>query len=179
MSPMVLAYVLIFCRVVIGLVFLISGVSKIMHLPQFKQAITNFRILPGQLSGIAAQLCLVGEFSVVALIVAGGSFLLPGFLLAVMLLTIFCGALAWVLARKLRTSCNCFGPNVQSVTVSDLWRNAGFIGCALVGCILQNWLREKPTALSWLAWIPISLGALAFVIIWVQVGEIARLFRPN
>ena len=179
MSPMVMAYVLTFCRVVTGLVFLISGASKAGHLPQFKQTITNFHLLPNHLSGIAALLFLAGEFSVVLLMIAGGSFLLPGFVLAIALLTMFCGALASVLVRKLHTSCNCFGPSEKPVTVSDLWRNLGFIGCALGGCVTQTWLRETDATVSWLAWIPISLGALVFVIIWVQVGEIAQLFRSN
>lgn len=179
MSLMVTAYVLTFCRVVTGLVFLVSGVSKSGHLPQFKQTIINFRILPNQLSGIAALLLLAGEFGVVLLMIAGGNFLLPGFVLAIALLIVFCGALASVLARSLRTSCNCFGPSEKPVTVSDLWRNLGFIGCALGGCVTQTWLRETDTTLSWLAWISISLGALVFVVIWVQLGEITQLFRSN
>lgn len=179
MSLMILVSALIFCRVVIGLVFLIAGVSKAAHLPQFKQTIASFRILPRHLSSIAALLFLAGEFGVVALIIAGGRFLLPGFILAIMLLTIFCGALASVLIRKLHASCNCFGPSEKPVTVSDLWRNFGFIGCALFGCVTQTWLRETDTTLSWLAWVPISLGALAFVIIWVQLGEITQLLRSN
>jgi hypothetical protein len=179
MSLLVMAYVLTFCRVVSGLVFLISGVSKASHLPQFKQTIVTFRLLPNQLSGIAALLFLAGEFSVVLLMIVGGSFLLPGFILAITLLTVFSGALVSVLIRKLRTSCNCFGPSEKPVTVSDLWRNLGFIGCALFGCVTQTWLRETNTTVSWLAWIPISLGALVFVVIWVQVGEITQLFRSN
>ncbi len=179
MSLLVMAYVLTFCRVVIGLVFLISGVSKASHLPQFKQTIITFHLLPNQLSGIAALLFLAGEFGVVLLMITGGNFLLPGFVLAVALLTVFSGALASVLIRKLRASCNCFGPSEKPVTVSDLWRNLGFIGCALFGCVMQTWLRETDTAVSWLAWIPISLGALVFVVIWVQVGEITQLFRSN
>ncbi|HLV99936.1 MAG TPA: MauE/DoxX family redox-associated membrane protein [Ktedonobacterales bacterium] len=179
MSLMVMAYVLTFCRVVTGLVFLISGVSKAGHLPQFKQTIITFRLLPNHLSGITALLFLAGEFGVVLLMIAGGHFLLPGFILAITLLAVFCGALASVLARSLHTSCNCFGPSEKPVTVSDLWRNLGFIVCALGGCVTQTWLRETDTTVGWLAWIPISLGALVFVVIWVQLGEIAQLLRSN
>lgn len=179
MSLLVMAAVLTFCRVVIGMVFLISSASKALHLVQFKQTITHFRLLPSKLSGSAALLFLAGEGSVVVLIIAGGNLLLPGFLLAMTLLLVFCGALASVLFRKLRTSCNCFGPSAHPITVSDLWRNLGFGGCALAGCVTQNWLQGTHTTLSWLASIPISLGALVFVMIWIQLGEITRLFRPN
>lgn len=179
MSLMVMAYVLTFCRVVTGLVFLISGVSKVAHLPQFKQAIINFQILPRKLSGIAALLFLASEFGVVALIGAGGSFLLPGFLLAALLLTVFCGALASVLVRKLGTSCNCFGPSDKPVTGFDVLRNGGLIICALMGMGILFKTKQTGYSLSILEWILVGAGATVFLLIWMKLGDVIHLLSQE
>lgn len=172
-------YILIFCRVVTGLVFACSGISKARDLAQFKQAILDFRLLPAQVSGPVAILFLCGEFAVVLFVATGGPLLFYGFILAGFLLCIFCIALASVLVRKMRTSCNCFGASDRPVTSTDLWRNAGFILCAVGGCGASLWargVRENPGVVESLL---VALGALVFVLIWVQLGEIAQLFRQS
>src|ERR1700737_4006721 len=131
---MIAFYILAFCRVTTGLVFAISSLSKARDIPTFKQAVLGFRLLPQHLSGPLAILFLCGEFTVVLLVTIGGSLLLSGFVLATLLLLIFCGALASVLARRLQTACNCFGSSEKNVSSADIWRNLGFILCASVGC---------------------------------------------
>ncbi|SRR5581483_3348967 len=173
---MITLYITAFCHIVIGLVFLFSSVSKAVRLAQFKQTITDFHVLPSKLSSLTAFLLLLGEFSVVILMAIGGDLLLPGFILASTLLIIFCSALVSVLLRRLHTSCNCFGINNKPVTVSDLWRNLGFVSCALGGCIVQTWLPSTREILGGLEWILISSTALIFVMIWIQLGEITQLF---
>lgn len=172
-------YMLGFCRVAIGLVFAISSITKARNMTQFQQAIVDFQLLPRKLSKLAAFLFLGGEIAVVLFIILGGSLLLPGFSLAILLLLIFCAALASVLIRKMRTSCNCFGSNKKPVTAVDIWRNAGFLLCAAGGCEALIWLRGAQESLQAIAWLPIALGAAVFVMIWVQLGEIVQLFRQG
>lgn len=179
MSLMTLAYVLTFCRVVTGLVFLISGASKARQLPQFKQTIMTFQLLPNQLSGIAAMLFLVGEFGVVILMIAGSTFLFPGFVLAITLLTLFCGALASVLARKLRTSCSCFGTSEKPVTGYDLIRNGGFIICALTGMGILLRAKHPAYSLSVLEWMMVGLGAAVFALIWLKLGDVLSILTQE
>lgn len=175
----VLLYLLAFCRVVIGLVFLMSSVGKARDLPGFQQTIRNFALLPGQFSGAAAWLFLFGEIAVMLLVVLGGPLLLPGFVLALGLLLLFCLALILVLARHIRTSCSCFGASEQPVSLADVWRNVGFILCALGGCLALLWTRGSTLALSLPEWLLPGLGAALFVVLWSQLGEIAHLFRQD
>lgn len=170
-------YVLAFCRVVIGFAFLISSVSKARDIAQFQRAIRNFNILPDRLSGIAASLFLCTEFVAAALVFIGGPLLFIGFFLALGLLLLFSLALQSVLARRIRTSCACFGAGGQPVSSVDVWRNLGFILCALGGIGALIWTKGSQENLNLFEWLLTGLGAVAFVALWVQLGEIARLFR--
>jgi len=172
-------YMLAFCRVTIGLVFAISSISKARNVAQFQQAIVDFRLLSRQLSNLAAFLFLCGEFAVVLCTIIGGPLLLPGFFLAILLLLVFCAALASVLSRKMHTSCNCFGSSKKPVTLIDIWRNAGFLLCAGGGCEALLWLRGAQESLQWVVWLLIALGATVFVTIWIQLGEIVQLLRQG
>ena len=178
-ATMVSLYLLAFCRVVIGLTFMVSSVGKVLNIAQFRQTICNFRILPGWLSGVAAMLFMCGEVAVVVFVVIGGSLLVVGFSLAIFLLLLFCIALLSVLVRRIRTTCNCFGASAKQVSHLDVWRNAGFILFALGGYGSLAEAKGTQVNLSLLGWGLIGLGAVVFVIIWIQLGEIIQLFRPG
>lgn len=170
-------YLLAFCRVAIGLVFAISSLSKARTIAQFSQAIFDFHLLSRRLSSLAASLFLCGELAVVLLMAIGGALLLPGFILAILLLLIFCAALASVLIRNLNASCNCFGASKKPVTAADIWRNVGFLLCAGGGCETLLWTRGVQGSLEGMAWLLIALGAGVFVTIWIQLGELVQFFR--
>ncbi len=170
-------YLLMFCRIATGLVFAISSLNKARSLAQFQQAIVDFHLLTWRLSNFAALVFLGGEFAVVLLMLIGESFLLYGFALAILLLLIFCAALASVLVRKLHTSCHCFGASEKPVTQADIWRNVGFLLCAGGGCEAVIWTRGVQGSLEWMAWLFIALGAAIFVMVWIQLGEIVQLLR--
>jgi uncharacterized membrane protein YphA (DoxX/SURF4 family) len=167
---------LAFCRAVIVLVFALSSVSKAVDIAQFKQTIHAFHLLPERFSRLAALLFLSGEFTVVLLVALGGSLLFVGFVLAVGLLLLFCFALMTVLARNIRTSCHCFGPGTKQVSRLDIWRNIGFIVCALVGSTTLPWIKGSQGAMGLGEWILIGLAATVFVVIWTQLEEITHLF---
>lgn len=173
-------YVLAFCRVVIGVAFLVSSTSKVIDFPGFKEAVRAFRLLPSRLSSSAAFLFLCSEVAVVVLLVLGGSFLLPGFALAIGLLSLFSCALVTVVIRRIRTACHCFGPSTKEVSFIDVYRNLGFIVCALVGFGTLLWTKVGlQVSLNLLEWIFIGLGGVAFLVIWTQLGEITQLFRQH
>jgi len=165
--------------VTIGLVFAISSFGKVRNIQKFKQAILHFQLLPSHLSYPLAVLFLSGELAVVLFVIIGGPLLLPGFILATLLLLIFCGALASILVRRIQTACNCFGSNEKNVSYTDLWRNLGFILCASLGYETLIWTQGAPVRLGGVEWLLTSLGALVFVLIWIELGEIVQLFRPN
>lgn len=106
---MTVAYVLIFCRATIGLVFLMSCMSKALDIKHFRRAIDAFGILAHRYIRLSALFLVLSEALVALCMVVGQSLLLPGFFLAMVLLLLFSLALASVLVRKINLSCNCFG----------------------------------------------------------------------
>lgn len=176
---MLVLSVLTFCRVVIGLVFVLSSISKARDMAQFRQTLQTFDVLPPRLSQVAAVLFLGSEFVVVAFVLIGGPLLIFGFSLAIGLLLLFCLALASVLARGIRTTCNCFGTSTKEISTFDVWRNIGLIICALTGVTFLTVAKSAWFPLSVFEWMLISLGAVGFVIIWLQLGEIVQIFHQS
>lgn len=176
---MVIAFLLImtFCRVAIGLVFAISSISKMRDIAQFKLTVRDFHILPSTISGTVAVLFVGSEFAVVLLALLDGMFLFGSFILAIVLLLLFCIALISVLSRRVALSCNCFGTSNTPVSYADVWRNAAFILCALVGCATFFLIRNSTEALGTLEWIVTALGTVVFVLVFIQLGEIVKLFQ--
>jgi hypothetical protein len=75
-------HVVILCRTVIGLVFIVPGVGKARDMSQFKQTVRDFHLLLSAISGMAAILLLCGECAVVLLALPGGALLRGSFILA-------------------------------------------------------------------------------------------------
>lgn len=174
MAPV--SYLLAFCRVTLGLVFLFSGSGKVLHFPAFVQTIGRFRILPTSLSAPAAVLFCASEWAIIVCLVAGGPWLLVGFGLAGLLLLLFCAAMMAVIFRQIHTSCACFGATEEEITWANIWRNAGLLLCVLGGCTALS-QTEKPLSLA--GWAVISLSALGFVTIWLRLRDIVNLFHQG
>lgn len=168
-------YLQAFFRLTIGLVFTLSFLGKMRDPYSFILAIERFRVIPHNLSRITAYIFLTGELMVIITMLLGGPFLFWGFLLAAVMLVIFCFALASTIVRKIQTSCNCFGISEKPVSIYDIVRNVGFILSASAGCGISTLAISKAPELSWLEWVMVSVMAGVFLLVWVQVGEIAAL----
>lgn len=175
---MLMMYLLIFCRVVIGLVFLRAFLQKAQNIRLFVQTVARFDVLPPSLSGLAGLSVLGGEVAVVVLLMAGSSFTGLGFVLASLLLGLFSLAIVWVLIRDIRTPCNCFGTTDRQVSAVDVWRNAGLMVCALAGGAAYLTARQ-PADVSSVEQGLIWLVAAVFVTVWLQLGEILHLLRDG
>jgi uncharacterized membrane protein YphA (DoxX/SURF4 family) len=175
---MIWSSILVFCRVAIGLVFLLSSGSKVRNVSQFQQTITRFRLLPERLSPVISLVGIVAEMTVVLLLVVGGRLLLIGFLLATILLLIFCAALASVLARSIQTSCNCFGTSEKPVTKADIYRNITFILCSLIGFVLITQVMRSEQIEPGM-WLLSGVMAAIAVMTTLSLDDIMQLFRSN
>jgi len=170
---MVYANLFVFSKVIIGVVFAISAISKLQDFPQFRKSIRDFQLLPNGFVDTSALLFVLAEVSVVGLLLIRPWI---AFLLATLLLLIFSAALALAVVRKLELRCNCFGKSQRPISPADLIRNGGFLACSLCGI----WLSMRPDALQSIAPLHagvITFAALAFVIVWMQVSEIYQLFQ--
>lgn len=168
--------ILAFCRFTLGLAFLMAFTGKVRDVQSFRHTIIGFRLLPAKLSTATALLILSSELGIITCMMLGSAFLLPGFLLALALLLVFSGALASVIVRKQRLSCNCFGASSQLVTPVDLWRNAGLGLCAVGGCGAQSW-SSQAQPLGLMEWLLVALVATIFVLLWTQLSSLVQLFR--
>ncbi|MBW4666735.1 MAG: hypothetical protein KME60_04650 [Cyanomargarita calcarea GSE-NOS-MK-12-04C] len=168
-------YLLAFCKIVVGFLFTISFIAKLRNFSQYVDTVRDFRLLPKSFSRSAAALVLICELAIVLFLF---KWQVIAFWLATGLLVIFSVALASVLSRNIQTNCNCFGTSKRLVSQTDLLRNFGFLLCSCCGA----WLAAKPEVnvpITPLNLAIIGFIALAFVLIWEQLGEISRLFQPN
>ena len=166
------AYVLVFCQVVVGSVFVLSVWGKLRDIKAFEEAIRGFQLVPAALIRPATITFVVGEMVIVVMLVVGGPLLLAGFVLAGALLVLFSGALLSVLQRKLDVSCGCFGATDQRVSYYDIVRNGGFILCAAIG----GWVATTPIQAGLESLLLVG-GAVAFVLIWTNLQDIVHVLR--
>jgi uncharacterized membrane protein YphA (DoxX/SURF4 family) len=94
-------------RLILGTVFIVAGVDKILHPLAFAKSIDNYQILPDTLVNFAAMILPWIELALGSLLIAG--VWLPGTVVLVnLLLGAFFAALIYNLARGLNVDCGCF-----------------------------------------------------------------------
>lgn len=169
-----LPYLLVFCRLTIGLLFAYAFVGKVRDLAGFAQTITSFKLLPPRWSKGVALLFLGGEAAVVVLLLIGGELLPLAFGLALLLLTTFTIALVSVLVRRIQTPCNCFGKRDQPVTYADVWRNAGLVLLSAIGLWTAG---QASITLNLVELFLIAVIAIVFVLLWTNLTDIVTLFQ--
>jgi hypothetical protein len=174
---MILPYLLAFCRVVIGLVFGFSSLSKVINFSIFEQTIIQFDLFPKGLSPFAALFFLSSEFIIALLMIVGNSWLAPGFFLGTFLLMLFCGGLISAMHRNIRIACNCFGPFQGVISMISIYRNIVFLICAIIGFTIS--VNGETWFLGPVDWILSGLGAVALVIICMHLDEIVQVFRQE
>jgi hypothetical protein len=150
---------------------------KVQNVGQFSQTIADFQFLPRPWSTKLAYLFLMGEFATVVFLLMGKHLLSFAFGLALLLLISFTIALLSALRRKIQTKCNCFGNNENSLGFANIWRNMGLIIVSGIG--LWAMAGDLNMSLSILESLFITLSALVFVLVWVNLANIATLFRTT
>ncbi len=117
---------------------------------------------------------------VLALMILGGnSLLMAGFLTAVLLLSVFCIALLAILIRGLQVPCNCFGSSRKPASPADIWRNVGFLACAIVGIASLTALPDAAVKMSLGEAGLLGMMAVVFVALSVSLGEVLEVFRAS
>ncbi len=170
-------YLLAFCRITIGLLFITSFWRKAWDVPGFAQTISRFDLLPERWSYPLALLFLGAELAVVILVIFGGSLLSLAFNLALLLLAVFTMALVSVLRRRLQAACNCFGASHQPVTHADVWRNVGFILVAAGGLWTTQAAGGVGAGLTFIEMLLLTIIASVFVLVWANLSDIMALFQ--
>lgn len=171
-----MAYVEVFGRCLIGLVFVASAWSKRPVNGQFKQfsdSLAAMRLLPARFVVPVAAGVVALEAAVVLLL------LLPlaafGFALAILLLAGFAGAIFLVLRRGVQASCRCFGGSgAAPFRRHHIVRNVALIAVAGAGLVAAL----AAPAISWEA---VALGAMPGAVVALLVtrlDDLVELFAP-
>lgn len=127
-------YLLFLFRIILGLVFIYSGIIKIIDTPGFSDSIYNYRLLPGLLINFLAIILPWIELITGLLLILGISINENAFIINLML-AIFILAITINLFRGLDINCGCFGTeNVTKIGLTKLFENTIllFMGISLM-----------------------------------------------
>ena len=100
--------VALFARLLLGAVFLMSGLTKLAAPRQFAIDVRQYRILPATLSDAVAYMLPFAEVAAAALLLSG-FYSQWGAVAATGMLIVFMAAVAIVMVRGQDVSCACFG----------------------------------------------------------------------
>ena len=115
--------VFIACRLVLGAVFLLACVHKIVDPESFARAIANYQLVPGPLvHGLAITLPWIEFVLAMALWFVPG-FRKPAAALMGLMLIVFTGAMVINLARGLDIACGCFTAREDPLGWGNVVRN--------------------------------------------------------
>lgn len=174
------AYLVLGCRVLLVIVFVVSLVGKVRGRDAFDEFVgATRRLLPITVRARPAWLVALGVAGletvvVLALLLPGGARV--GFLLAAMMLTAFTLAILVALRRGERAPCRCFGASsTRPLGIVPIVRNAVLLTVTVLGVI-----GVALTPATAFAPAGVAVAAVAAVVVAVPVilsEEIVDLFR--
>lgn len=168
--------IVLFCRVVLIVVFIHSAIGKILSMSKWRSTIEDFGLSSPRISGWISIAVVVVEMLSAGLLVVGRSVLLSGFILSAALLVAFTGILIHVIKSSTLISCNCFGQSDRPTTFWDVVRNLTLILLCVIGLVLVP--RETSTLDSYVV-VLITLVAVQAATVLTNLHDIAAtLLRP-
>jgi hypothetical protein len=170
-----MAYVEVFCRSVLGLLFVLSAWSKLplgSRFDEFAASLAAMRLLGGRSVRPVAALVVAGEVAVPVLLLV---LPLPGFVLAGVLLAAFLTAIVVVLRRGTAAACRCFG---GAKPVRFRWhhvvRNALLLGVAGAGVAAV----VADPSVPWEATVVTVPAGLVVAVLVAHTDDLVDLFAP-
>ncbi len=132
-------------RLLLALVFLVSGSVKLIDMAKFTESVGDFGLVPDWFVLTTAWLVVLSELAIGASL----AFNLRGSLLGVMvLLGVFLGVLIYGIVLGLDIQCGCFGPGYHVNLKTQLFIDLGL--AILVGAVYWSGAlcRIKPSTVS-------------------------------
>lgn len=172
-------------RIVLGALFLTSGVAKLSTPLVLEQAIQQYGLgfVGSKTARIGARLLPSLEL-LLGLMIVTGIWLTIAALAVTGLLLAFTVSMAINLARGNQFSCNCFGATSSNIGIGSLSRNLFLLSAGILLSAVSLWfspgialLRADVQALSSMNAIPIFTAGVSLYVILLLVGEIDILFR--
>lgn len=116
-------------RLVLGIVFLASGIGKLRSVGTLADSIRDYRLLPSRAVPWITSALPPLEIALGFLCIAG-ALLGPAGIVALLLLLAFSGAISINLVRGRKFPCNCFGSSRISIGPAVVFRNFLLAGLA-------------------------------------------------
>lgn len=133
--------VALLCRYVLAVIFGHSGAVKMVDLPDFRQAVRNYELVPDRLLGAFAVGLPVVELACAGLLIAG-VLTGPVAALLVVMLAVFVFAISVSLLRGRTFSCGCSGKTSSDIT----WRHVLVNGVlAVMAALVSVWAVQPLT----------------------------------
>jgi len=124
-------------RILLGAIFLISGISKLLNLTAFASALRDFELLPESTITFSAIFIPSLESSVGSLLILG-YFVKMASTITIILLIVFIAALIPQLAINNEIDCGCFGPLMHETVGTELLiRDLLMLGLSVL-CLIQS-----------------------------------------
>ena len=134
-------------RVVLGVIFLVSGAEKLTTLDTFAHAIANYEIIPYSLANIFALLVVWTEIAIAVLLLAGAAVRGTG-LVTGALLVMFLIAILSAMARGLEIDCGCFDPGAGVEPEKVGWPKVFEDLALLAGAVYLIYFPKSPLTID-------------------------------
>jgi hypothetical protein len=174
------AYVEVFGRCLIGVVFLFSAWSKRPgsgRFTQFSDSLAAMRLLPARFVVPVATVVVCAETAVVLLLMPQPlrPLAVAGFALAIVLLLGFAVSIGLVLRRGVQASCRCFGGSgAAPFRRHHIIRNLVLVVAAGAGLVAA--LAEP--AITWEAVTLGGVPAVVLALLTTRLDDVVELFAP-
>ncbi|WP_327102920.1 MauE/DoxX family redox-associated membrane protein [Nonomuraea glycinis] len=174
-------YVLVCCRLLVGVVFVVSAAGKLRS----RGAYASFRAAAGELAprvplvpgALVPPAVVAGELTA-AVLLAVPATVGAGFVIAAVLLAAFTGAIAAAVRSRRRVICNCFGPSSTPVGRGRLVHNGALLVASLTGAVLSFGTASASLALEPAGVAAAAVTGLAGAALVLLADDMTELFRP-
>lgn len=164
--------VLLACRLLLGGVFLVSGLAKLAAPARFADAAAEFTGLPRKVTGPAGFALLAVEMGSGVLLVTGFAVRWASIATAALLVG-FTGLVGFNVAHDRSVPCACFGGVANApVSRTELVRNLALLSVAITAAVLDSLpfqdqfslLAGHPAVVDWLPGLVVA--ACVWLLVW-------------
>jgi Methylamine utilisation protein MauE len=157
-------------QVTVGFVFAAAVVPKLTRPSVFAATVAAYKVVPPQPARWLAGV-IIGTEAFIAIALVTGWVAAAALHVALALILLFSGVVAWSLWRGRRIACGCFGGPGEEISARSLMRLALLLGATVVLLVLSYAGAGSPVALSSLSGEPTTIiGYL------VDVGAMSAAF---
>lgn len=177
-DPQTIQILLLLTKLVLGMIFLVSGIQKLRAPNQAALAMSSVG-MPTHLSQAGAYLIAVWEvlLSTLLLLSTSPQVLQIAGVLSVVTLGVFCAFLIYVIRKGVNIGCGCFGDTQNKTTFFDVIRNLVLMTLGLYVAVSAP--SSGHLSLSVMAYLAVILNAVTLSVIFANFSDLFRtLLKP-